>query len=59
VQIGDESQFKKSVDEQFEALNLNKDMVLLRRELKKAFESMRLIETHFGIDVATPLEQLT
>jgi hypothetical protein len=43
VQTGDEAQFKKSVDEQFEALDLNKDEVLLRGELKKAFESMRLI----------------
>jgi hypothetical protein len=57
--VSDEAQFKKSVDEQFEALDLNKDGVLSRVELRKAFESMRLIETHFGIDVATPPEQLT
>lgn len=57
--VSDEAQFKKSVDEQFEALDLNKDGVLSRGELRKAFESMRLIETHFGIDVATPPEQLT
>jgi hypothetical protein len=59
VQIGDEAQFKKSVDEQFEALDLNKDGVLSCKELRKAFELMRLIETHFGIDVATLPEQLT
>jgi hypothetical protein len=59
VQIGDEAQFKKSVDKQFEALDLNKDGVLSCKELWKAFELMRLIETHFGIDVATLPEQLT
>ena len=59
VQTSDEAQFKKSVDEQFEALDLNKDGVLSHGELRKAFESMRLIETHFNIDMATTPEQLT
>ncbi|KAL6288385.1 hypothetical protein ACE6H2_005895 [Prunus campanulata] len=57
--VREEAQFKKSVDEQFVALDLNKDGVLSRAELRKAFESLRLIEAHFGIDVATPPEQLT
>ncbi|KAH7570719.1 hypothetical protein ACOSP7_019101 [Xanthoceras sorbifolium] len=57
--VSDEEQFKKSVDERFEALDLNKDGVLSRSELRKAFESMRLLETHFGVDVVTPPEQLT
>ncbi|XP_058108508.1 uncharacterized protein LOC131251662 [Magnolia sinica] len=57
--VSDESAFKKSVDEQFAALDLNGDGVLSRSELRKAFESFRLIEAHFGIDVATTPEQLT
>lgn len=57
--VNDESRFKKSVDEQFAALDLNNDGVLSRSELRTAFESMRLIEAHFGIDVATTPEELT
>ncbi|KAH7544798.1 hypothetical protein FEM48_Zijuj01G0024400 [Ziziphus jujuba var. spinosa] len=57
--VSNEELFKRSVDEAFAALDLNKDGVLSRSELRKAFESMRLLETHFGIDVATPPEELT
>ncbi|XP_022766874.1 uncharacterized protein LOC111311611 [Durio zibethinus] len=57
--VKDEEQFTKSVDESFASLDLNNDGVLSRSELRKAFESMRLIEAHFGVDVATPPEQLT
>lgn len=56
--VNDAAAFTKSVDEQFTALDLNNDGVLSRSELRTAFESMRLIETHFGIDVATPPEKL-
>ncbi|KAK9192364.1 hypothetical protein WN943_020981 [Citrus x changshan-huyou] len=48
--VNEEEQFKKSVEEIFAALDLNNDGVLSRSELRKAFESMRLIETHFGVD---------
>ncbi|XP_061369873.1 uncharacterized protein LOC133312625 [Gastrolobium bilobum] len=57
--VSDDAQFSKSVDEQFTALDLNNDGVLSRAELRTAFESMRLIESHFGIDVTTSPEQLT
>ncbi|KAL3739138.1 hypothetical protein ACJRO7_020523 [Eucalyptus globulus] len=57
--VGDEEQFKKSVDERFAALDLNRDGVLSRSELRKAFESMRLIESDYGVDVATPPQELT
>ncbi|PRQ54403.1 putative EF-hand domain pair protein [Rosa chinensis] len=57
--VSNEVLFKKSVDERFAALDLNNDGVLSRSELRKAFESMRLIETHFGIEVATSPDQLT
>ncbi|XP_010544521.1 PREDICTED: uncharacterized protein LOC104817147 [Tarenaya hassleriana] len=57
--VADEDQFKKSTDERFGALDLNHDGVLSRSELRKAFESMRLLESHFGVDVVTPPEELT
>ncbi|XP_050216575.1 uncharacterized protein LOC126667612 [Mercurialis annua] len=57
--VNDEPHFNKSVADAFSKLDLNNDGVLSRCELRKAFESLRLIESHFGIDVATPPEQLT
>ncbi|KAJ7982135.1 Calcium-binding EF-hand family protein [Quillaja saponaria] len=57
--VNDEAQFKKNVDETFATLDLNNDGVLSRSELRKAFETLRLLETHFGIDVVTPPEQLS
>ncbi|XP_004511134.1 uncharacterized protein [Cicer arietinum] len=57
--VADDTRFTNSVNDQFSSLDLNNDGVLSRAELRKAFESMRLIETHFGIDVSTPPEQLT
>lgn len=57
--VSDEEQFKKSVDERFAALDLNGDGVLSRSEIRKAFESMRLIESDFGVDVATPPQELS
>uniref|UniRef100_A0A7N1A382 EF-hand domain-containing protein n=1 Tax=Kalanchoe fedtschenkoi TaxID=63787 RepID=A0A7N1A382_KALFE len=57
--VDDEAAFKKSVDESFASLDLNNDGVLSRAELRKAFESFRLIEAHFGIDAPTPPDQLT
>ena len=57
--VTDEEQFQKSMDESFAFLDLNNDGVLSRSELRKALESLRLIEAHFGVDVATPPEQLT
>lgn len=57
--VNDESHFNKSIDDAFASLDLNNDGVLSRSELRKAFETLRLIETHFGVDVATTPEQLT
>lgn len=57
--VEDEEQFKKTVDEQFKALDSNDDGVLSRSELRKALESMRLLDSHFGVDVVTPQEELT
>ncbi|XP_039015598.1 uncharacterized protein LOC120145988 [Hibiscus syriacus] len=56
--VTDEEHFNKCMDESFVSLDLNSDGVLCRSELRKAFESLRLIETHFGVDVTTPPEML-
>ncbi|KAJ8620526.1 hypothetical protein MRB53_029055 [Persea americana] len=52
--VSDEEVFNKSVEERFAVLDLNSDGVLSRSELRRAFESLRLLETHFGVDVAAP-----
>ncbi|XP_021716589.1 uncharacterized protein LOC110684435 [Chenopodium quinoa] len=52
--VQDEPQFNKSVDKTFATFDLNGDGTLSRSELRKAFESMRLIETHFGVDSGGP-----
>lgn len=57
--MDDEDQFQKSIDEAFTKLDLNNDGVLSRSELRRAFESLRLIETHFGVDKAMGGEELT
>ncbi|KAG8391338.1 hypothetical protein BUALT_Bualt01G0177500 [Buddleja alternifolia] len=57
--VDDEAQFQKSVDEAFASLDLNNDGVLSKSELRRAFETLRLLESHFGVDVATPPEELT
>lgn len=56
--VNDQEVFNKAVEERFAALDLNDDGVLSRSELRKAFESFRLIETHFGVDAATSPEEL-
>ncbi|KAI5647686.1 hypothetical protein M9H77_33691 [Catharanthus roseus] len=56
--VNDQNEFNKSINERFAALDLNSDGVLSKSEMRKAFESFRLIETHFGADVATPPEEL-
>lgn len=57
--VSDEGHFNKSINHIFSALDLNHDGVLSRSELRKAFESFRLLETHYGVGVATPPEELT
>lgn len=56
--VNNEEEFNKSVDSQFSSLDLNHDGVLSRAELRTAFQSMRLIETHFGLDDVTPVDEL-
>lgn len=54
--VNDEAAFAKAIDKGFTDLNLNKDSVLSRSELREAFESLRLIEAHFCVDAASPEE---
>lgn len=56
--VNDES-FQSNVDTQFASLDTNNDGVLSRSEMRKAFESMRLLESHFGVDTAMKPEELT
>ncbi|KAG6524191.1 uncharacterized protein LOC122045803 [Zingiber officinale] len=56
--VGDEAAFNRSIDERFAALDLNGDGVLSRAELRRALETFRLLETHFGVDVVTPPAEL-
>ncbi|CAN4110443.1 unnamed protein product [Withania somnifera] len=57
--VNDDAAFTKAIDKGFTDLDLNNDGVLSRSELRKAFESLRLIESHFGVDVAATQEELT
>lgn len=57
--VNDEPHFKTTVDARFASLDANNDGVLSKSEMRKAFESMRLLETHFGVDTALPPEELT
>ncbi|GJW61215.1 calcium-binding EF-hand family protein [Tanacetum coccineum] len=57
--VNDEQNFKLSIDSQFTSLDTNKDGVLSRSEMRKAFESMHLLETHFGVYTKLPPEELT
>ncbi|PIA53379.1 hypothetical protein AQUCO_00900153v1 [Aquilegia coerulea] len=57
--VENEVEFNKSVDSRFNALDLNSDGVLSKSELRKAFESFRLLESHFGVDVVTQPQELT
>ncbi|KAM7508960.1 hypothetical protein LguiA_019413 [Lonicera macranthoides] len=57
--VDDDDHFQKSVDERFSSLDLNNDGVLSRSEMRKAFESFRLLEAHFGVDVEAKPEELT
>ncbi|CAN8284536.1 unnamed protein product [Cochlearia groenlandica] len=57
--VNDEEEFNKTIEKRFSSLDINNDGVLSRSELRKSLESMRLLESHFGVDVVTPKEELT
>ncbi|CAI9279342.1 unnamed protein product [Lactuca saligna] len=57
--VNDDIQFRTAVDKQFVLLDTNNDGVLSRSEMRKAFETTRFLETDFGVDKATPPEEVT
>ncbi|CAN1201018.1 hypothetical protein LINPERPRIM_LOCUS44119 [Linum perenne] len=57
--VESEAQFNKSVEETFALLDANKDGVLSRSELRRGFETLRLTDTHFGVDTPTLPEEIT
>lgn len=56
--VEDEAAFARGVDERFAALDLNGDGVLSRAELRRALETFRLFESHFGAEVITPSSEV-
>uniref|UniRef100_A0A0D6R4L6 EF-hand domain-containing protein n=1 Tax=Araucaria cunninghamii TaxID=56994 RepID=A0A0D6R4L6_ARACU len=56
--VVNEAAFNKTIDEKFKAFDVNNDGVLSRCELRKVFESLRLIESHFGMEVQNTPDQL-
>ncbi|XP_078155025.1 calcium-binding EF-hand family protein [Carex rostrata] len=56
--VADEAAFARGVDERFAALDLNGDGVLSRAELRRALETFRLFESHFGAEVITPSSEV-
>ncbi|XP_020576228.1 uncharacterized protein LOC110021873 [Phalaenopsis equestris] len=57
--VGDESAFNKAIGDRFSALDLNSDGVLSRSELRRALQTFRLIDADFGVDAATPSDQIS
>ncbi|GLJ12384.1 hypothetical protein SUGI_0189880 [Cryptomeria japonica] len=56
--VADEAVFNNTIDEKFKTLDVNDDGVLSRSELRTAFESLRLLESHLGVDVKQTPDQL-
>lgn len=56
--VEDEEAFNKTMDEKFVELDANKDGVLSRSELRKALESLRLMESEMGMEVSSTPQEL-
>jgi len=56
--VEDEEAFNRTIDEKFVELDANKDGVLSRSELRKALESLRLLESEMGMEVSKTPQQL-
>lgn len=55
--VEDEEAFDVSIRNRFTQLDTNHDGLLSYKEMLKEFQSLRVFETHFGIDVKTdPIE---
>ncbi|KAL8205303.1 hypothetical protein R6Q57_008854 [Mikania cordata] len=56
--IEDDEAFNRSVQDRFAYLDTNHDGLLSYSEMLKELQSLRMIETHFGIDVKPDPEEL-
>jgi hypothetical protein len=56
--VEDKEAFNKTMDEKFMELDANKDGVLCRSELRKALESLRLMESEMGMEVSSTPQEL-
>ena len=56
--VEDEVAFNSSVEDLFEHLDTNHDGVLSYSEMLKELQSLRVFETHFGIDVKVGPDEL-
>eukprot|EP00249_Psilotum_nudum_P035964 c6041_g1_i1 orf=171-578(+) len=56
--VQDEEAFNKAMDQRFQEVDVNHDNVLSRSELRTAFESMRLIESHLGMPAKKTKDEL-
>jgi len=56
--VEDKEAFNKTMDEKFVELDANKDGVLCRSELRKALESLRLMESEMGMEVSSTPQEL-
>nr|XP_043623015.1 uncharacterized protein LOC122594650 [Erigeron canadensis] len=57
--IEDDKAFNDSIQDRFTNLDTNHDGLLSYSEMLKELQSLRMIETHFGIDVKTDPEELS
>ena len=56
--VEDEEAFDSSINELFAQLDTNHDGLLSYSEMLKELQSLRVFETHFGVDVKTDPEEL-
>ncbi|KAD6454684.1 hypothetical protein E3N88_09390 [Mikania micrantha] len=56
--IGDDEAFNGSVEDRFAYLDTNHDGLLSYSEMLKELQSLRMIETHFGIDVKSDPKEI-
>ncbi|KMT02519.1 hypothetical protein BVRB_9g204590 [Beta vulgaris subsp. vulgaris] len=56
--VDDEEAFNSSVEDHFAHLDTNHDGILSYSEMLKELQSLRVFETHFGVDVTVGPEEL-
>ncbi|XP_004492137.1 uncharacterized protein [Cicer arietinum] len=56
--LEDEEAFNNSISNRFAQLDTNKDGLLSYEEMLKELKSLRVLETHFGIDVEPDPDEL-